>query len=424
MRLHCNFLVLVLITLLWSEPAVYAQETIDLKEAHTQALRYNHDLKNLQETMQQAEISIQRAWSILLPSVSLSGTITRNDEAIANIKDQWTKSASLSGSMMLFSPKSIPLIINAHKGSKATELSVDHAKSELLFGVTSAYYATVQAKKFLMIAKKNLERSEEYVKLAEARKKAGQAIRVDVLRAEMEKADAESAIIDAEGAYKLALQGLGFLIGKDEFEVPDSIESKTVKLGNKQQMLDHALDNRLDLKASKMQVAIAKRAEIQSWVSFLPDFLMQGSYDWTDATSPFTGNKTESWRLMFIANWPIFDGGAKIADARQNHSLYAQSKINNDKLEKEISNKVKEALIKLEQANAKYNSSLKKQELAKENYSLVKQQYELGLVDNLAMVDASTSLLQADQSLILAELSYKLAELSLQQASGFYIKVR
>lgn len=407
-----------------------AKETVTLTEAHTLALHHNHDLKNLNETLKQAEITIQRACAILLPNISLTGTITRNDEAIANpfnpaagnVQELWDRNATLSGSIMLFSPESVPMIMNAHKGADAAKYSVLHAKSELLFGVTSAYYATLQAKKYLDVAHKNLERSKEYVRLAKARKKAGQAIRIDVLRAEIELTDAESAIIDAESAYKLALQGLGFLIGKEEFEVSEvSIDSP--RNYDASEMLDHAEDNRLDLKSSKMQTDIARRSEIQSWVSFLPNFLMQANYNWTASGNFMSGNKKESWKLMFIANWDIFEGGAKIADIRENKSKYVQSKINEDKLEKEIRNQVKEAMIKLEQANAKYESSQKKQELARENYSLIKQQYELGLVDNLTMVDASTSLLQAEQSFILSELSYKLQELSLKQVSGFYTKV-
>ncbi len=447
---------LLVSTLLWLAPLGLAGATdtqaLTLDDALKLAAANNPDLKEIDEVVLRAEVGIQRAWSVLLPNLGANAAITRNDsevklpsdgdlaaldagctagdQALCDelaatrqivIQERWMRSAGLTASMTLLSPRSIPLIINGHASYQTARRQARHARAELFYAVAAAYYAVVQAEKLTAVAEKGLERADEYLKLAQNRFKVGAGIEVDVLRAKMERADAEKVRIQAHTGYQLAQQALGFLIGVTPPLVLTPPAAPALPEAQKKDWVKQAVETREDLRAAEQTIAIAERSELEAWLGFLPNTYVQGSYDWTSA-SGFSGDET-SWRVMFVAEWPLFEGSRKIADIRERRSRIRSARLASRRLRDQIANEVREAWLKREDAHSQLLASRTKAELAKENYRLIKRQYGVGLADNLSMLDASTALLQAEQSLAVDELSEKLSVLTLRQRLGLYLQV-
>lgn len=424
---NCLFLMIVMTSFCLASP-LQAETVISLDQARQMALSNNHDIKNMEETLKRVEVAIQSAWSILLPNINARGNITRNDKEISFptvptatvIQEKWTQGASISGQMTLFSPASIPLIMNAHGASDATKEDIRHGKSELLYAVTSIYYAAVQARKLIEVSQQAVKRAEEFVSLSEARLAAGISIRLEVLRAEMDLSDAEKTLIQAETAYGLAKQSLALLIVRaTPYEVESPKRYPELPSENIDELLEQAEKQRLDLKAARMRITLAERSSLQTWMEFLPDFYMQGSHDWSSVEN-FGGAK-KSWRILFVADLPIFEGGRRIADLRDKAALERIAENDASKLADGIVYDVHNAMLELRRSKAQLQASRKKLELARENYAMVISQYEAGLVDNLTMVDASTMLLQSELGLAGEELSVQLATLTVRQRAGYYI---
>ncbi|RJO64841.1 MAG: TolC family protein [Myxococcales bacterium] len=420
------------VLLTWLAGIAEAAETITVAEARRMALAHNHDIKDLQENILRAEIAIQKAWATLLPEIAVTGTVTRNNKAVSiptgtgenrTIQELWNQSVGIGGDMILFSPSSIPLIMNAHENADAVGTQSRHIEAELLHGVTSAYYAAAQAGKLVRVAEQALSRSHEQVKHAQARFNVGQGIRLDVVRAELEVAKSEKTLRESENARDQALQALGFLIGKSDgaFAVTPPEEDPKIPTGSVDQLIKDALGKRFDLKATRMNDEIARRAELQAYLSFLPVFSLQSSYDWNSAGG-FSGENT-SWNVMFIGRWPLFDRSLTIAQVRENRSLARTAANAQSRLAEQIDNGIRQEYLKLTQAETSLVAAKKEAELAQQTYDMVAQQFAVGLVDNLAMIDASTALVQVEQELAQQELALKLAILSLRHASGLYLTV-
>ncbi len=451
--MRARIISIVAILLCWIMAAANAQagEIIRLDQAQRLALENNHDIKELVEKKQRADITLIRACTMLLPSIYLRGSITRHDKSIKfpsdsdmdllqtacdqgdvsscatlqsteqmTIQDLWGYSTSLTATMPLFYPRSIPLIMNADSGVDVMDLMKRHGESELLYSVTAAYYAVLQADKLVDVAEKALERSQDHLKSAQNKVKAGKGVRLEVLRAEMRIAEAEKALTETTAGRDLARQGLGFLIGRPEtfgVVLPEIVAKQPE--GSVPSLVENAQRQRLDLRAMRENVVIADRNNTDAWLKFAPDFSIQGSYSWANASG--FSNSNSSWQVMFMANLPILEAGTQVADIMETASKTRSSQIEADKLAEQIANQVREAELNLNQARAKLDVSIKQSELARENYELVKRQYDVGLVDNLTMLDAETELFRAEQSQAREELSEILAILTLRQRSGFIL---
>jgi outer membrane protein len=81
---------------------------------------------------------------------------------------------------------------------RATEADIAGAHNQLITLVTEQYLTVLQAEENLELARKTLERNEEFLKLAQAQYQVGQRTLIDVRRAQVARGQAEVAELRAE----------------------------------------------------------------------------------------------------------------------------------------------------------------------------------------------------------------------------------
>ena len=60
-----------------------SNETLTLDEAQELAIRHHPGVRNLDESIYQADMLVRQAWSALLPSLRAGASITRNEDEVA-----------------------------------------------------------------------------------------------------------------------------------------------------------------------------------------------------------------------------------------------------------------------------------------------------------------------------------------------------
>jgi len=121
---------------------------------------------------------------------------------------------------------------------RATEADISGAAQALVNGVTQQYLTVLQARENAEVARKQLQRNEEFLKLAQARYAVGQATLIDVRQAQVARGQAEVAVLQAETAVsveKLRLfEQLGVLapVDVDSVQLSDTfpVQAPTWKL--------------------------------------------------------------------------------------------------------------------------------------------------------------------------------------------------
>ncbi len=418
--------------------------TLSLGQAHKMALAHNYNIKNLQETIRQADILIWQAWSILLPNLSMNGSVTRNEKELAMMtpdlsdpaaltamlsgsgdslpmtkivmQEKWGKSFGFTANMALFNARSIPLLRNAYANVDLTNFNARYQKNELLFAVTAAYYNVQTMKEMIFVAEENLKNASEFHKLSEARLRVGQGTRIDLLRAEIERTNADKELKNAKDSLTLAKTSLAFLIGqKGPYSIEEPVKAKAVS-GNLDDISQKAVKDRLDLKASRLSVEMAERDKLETWMKYIPTFNVTYNWTWNSAAG-FSGEK-DSWALIFGASWSIFEGGMREAELCERASKIRQARNSARQMGLDVREDVETALLELDKGERNVELAAKQLDLAQESYDLVHRQYENGLASSLDLLDAQTALNNAKTGKVLEELQRQLAVLTLNKAAG------
>jgi outer membrane protein TolC len=187
-------------------------------DAIRQALARNLDLQAAQARLDQAKTIGWKAWSAQLPQVAAGATWTHNsassvvelpvqfaiDGPGATVTGQPTAfakatvqkvdqvGAQLQATVPLVAPQLWFGISAAQAGQRQAELTVEAARREILFGVAQLYYGAVGGKYAVQITEKQLAIARDHEKDARVRYQAGTTPKVAFLRAEIDRARAES----------------------------------------------------------------------------------------------------------------------------------------------------------------------------------------------------------------------------------------
>lgn len=421
-------------------PRRAAPRVITLAEARRMAIETHPEVRSIDESVTQADLTVRRAWSVLLPRVSASGKVVLNQHEaalevpdfatfdIANpsameteemvIQEKWSRQVGFQANMTLFNPRAIPLIQVARDNAELSRLTARRKKNDLLFAVTACYYQVHSMNEMIRVAEENRGFAETFLAQAKARKSAGQITQLDVLRARTRLMEAEKQVADAKDAARLATVALAHLIGvappfviappAQVAETDDRLEALT----------ERALERRLELKEAALSKRISKRNETETVMKWLPSF--DATYDWrVSSEEGFTGENA-SWMLIFGAKWSLFDGGGRIAELEIRKSLTRQGDYRIENLMRHIREEVEKSFVKTGMTKRNVALAEKQVMLAEETHALVARQYDAGLVTSLDMLSAATALSERRVHQVLERLQYDLALLTLERDVGEY----
>lgn len=416
---------------------------ITLAEAQEMAAARSYDMKNIDESIVQADTMIGTAWSMLLPSLDASASITRNQREVAMqfpdfstmtidpatgdvamemtdmvFQEKWGKSYGFSAYLTLLNPRAFPLLKNAYDYTELARANAKVQKNELLFAVTSAYYQVHTAKEVVGVYHENMALAAEFLRLSEARVKAGQGTGIDILRARLQLMDAEKALEDARDGVASAKIALARLIGAEgEIDVvgPEQVAPVALEV---RELTDRAVSSRAEIAAADIGARMAERSRVETWMKWLPTFDVTYSWSWSSA-SGFSG-ENDTWMLIFGARWNLFDGGGRIAESKSRASQLHMAENTRANAEKQIREQVEQLAIEVRKQQRNVDIANKQVEVAEESHRQVVRQYEVGLATSLELHDAEIELARIKISRVIGRLGYDLATLALEKAVGEY----
>ncbi len=420
---------------------------ITVQDARARALEYYPAIQNIEETIKQADLLVASAWTMLLPNLSAHGNYTINSSAgeiafpdfqdpaaiqvlttgqgdlpmiTTTVQEETSYLFGFSANMPIFNARSIPLIGKANKYQDYTAYDGRHQKNALLFSVSASYYNAYSAQRMLQVAQENRDNAERFRALSQARLDVGSATRIDLLRADIQLKEAEKQLANAKDSLKLAKTGLSYLIGvTGDFELvePEAIAGIS---GATSDLIAQALTDRLDLKASKLYMEMAKDDQAETWMKWVPMFDVTFNWNYNSATG-FT-NEHDSWSVIFGAKWNLLEGGSKIIEVFDRKSKTRVAQNNAQQLTLSIKEEVEKNHLQWQQHRRNLAIADEQVELAAESYRLVNRQYETGLATSLDVLDASTQLTSAKLNRVVERLQTDLSMLALNQSVGAYLQ--
>lgn len=370
------------------------QSRLSLLECLDIAYKRNPAIQSAQERLERSRLGIREAYASIFPKLSSGFEYTQRDENNTSFLPKDNYSFSISMQQPLFDQgKYFILKPQAHLGIEISHLALEETKQSIYLAVISAYLNTLKAEEMLVIARESKGRLTEHLRVTTRRFEVGQVARNDVLRAEMELANAESNLIHAEKTLELSHENLqkALFLEDERFTIlPLSYIQHDQK--SMEEMIELAYHKRPDYlqaiktkELARMDISLSER-DFFPLVTFFWEYERSGKDFFPDDEISIVGGRI---------SLPLFEGGIRMVRLRQAKHDYILSENQKSNLKKQIRVEVVRTFLRLEDLLATRKAIGKQIEHAQENMRIVKFRYQEGEATNLDVLDANVLLEKA-----------------------------
>lgn len=371
-----------------------------------------------------AEAQRRQAVSLLIPSLTLSGTYTRRAREVTRTVDDvevTVQALDALGSQAivestLFDLRALPLIRAASRSLEAQRLESAELERALAFDVADTFYTVLSAERLLGAADRRVRVAEATVEEARLRLEAGLANRNDFTRADLELATARLEATRAARDVDATRLSLGFLIAAPADRPLVEPAPLPAVDASREALVARAIATRRSLVALAERAEAARQSAIAPRLGLVPTLDLRGLYRVTNE-SGLSGND-EDWNVGLTLTWQLFDGGSRGALADQRDAEAHEAELDLKRAERQVALEVEQSATVLAAAEAAYAQAETRLAAARQNAEEVRERYRAGLASALEQADAQVSEFEADADLARQGFVRAIARLALERAVG------
>jgi outer membrane protein len=432
-RLFVIMNLLMLISVI-SSHAVYASEegvkVYTLEEGIKKALENNWSVKAKEEKVSESEYAKDEAKAGILPQFSMSYSYTGLNKAPAsgNIITGDKNSYQWEGTITqpIFTGYALTSAYELAKlGIDQSKVSLELEKLDLALNVKGAYFNILKADKTVEVAKSAVESLESHLKVAKNFYDVGMIPVNDLLKSEVELANAQHDYIKAQNDAKLARVSFNVLLSRsvdEPFEIEDILVYNP-ETPDYDACLGKALKARPEIKALDLTDLQIDQQINQVKSKFYPEVAFTYNYIKAGDTPDVSGSdlkKANSWQAIVGLSWTFWDWDKTRNSVRQNESQKRQLSQTLKTLEDSIKLELKKSILDLKEAEEKIPTAQKAVEQAEENLRVSELRYKAQVTTSTEVLDALTLLSQARMNYYNALYDHNVARATMLRAVGEY----
>ncbi len=308
-----------------------AERQVTLSQAIAIAMEENHEIRATKSSLlaEKADIGIARGF--LLPQIGLEQRVSRTNNPpgvfMSKLNQERFTQADFALNPLnnpapvtdlqtmvaleqpIFVGKALVGLTMARKEYAAKGEEYGRKREETAVRVAEGYLAVWTAKEYVHVARAGIDDAGEHFRIAEARYRNGLGLYSDVLRAQTAVIEAEQKMVTAEKNLSVAKRALGLLLGASEpLDItPDQKLDFPMK---EMAYYQNGAASRKDVRALRMRYENAKNGVKLAESKYLPTLAVRASYQMNDH-SRLLGTEGESWWLMGVLRWDLFDGASR-----------------------------------------------------------------------------------------------------------------
>ena len=425
--------------------------TLDL--ALAMARHANRSLVAERVRLEEARATVDKAWTVLFPTVTATGKYTHNNNQFAfggapvfdpmtglplrnppvtgmvvtspvlNIQPREQLDGVLSVSVPLLVPAAYPGLKAIDMTERVTQENVQATEDSILFGVAQTFYAAGIADEVLVARRSSVEVARATVAIAKTRFEAGTVTKVDVDRAQLALLRAEQAVREAGLGRDQTYRALGTLIqARAVFKVrigpvapPATEPTPAPAAGDELASALHLRPEFRALEASVQAEEAERRSHAWRWAPSLSGFGNARIFNYDNFAK-----QSHAWAVGAQLDWVIYDAGVRDTQRRlagaQGAEAAARAEVLRDSIRDDLANG-RQQLETKGQAQRTFERSV---ELARETLDLVRTQYEVGVATQVDLLQAQDGLVGAEEALAQAHFDIAIADLTVRRAAGTF----
>jgi outer membrane protein TolC len=316
--------------------------------------------------------------------------------------------------------------------AEAGKHDLQMSDADLVFAITSAYWSLHQALTTERFVSDNVRRLEAYRSDTERLLTAGLATRNDLLKIEVQLANARIASIDADNDVVMARMNLNNVLGRPlettvipgskpgDIQRSDSILSLADR-GEDGLLTGYAWSGRPDLISAGYQVEAARANASAAKGSYWPQIDLTAGYNYNRPNSryqPVTPEFLGSWDVGVNLQFDVWNWGRTGHQAEAAEAALRQTELAASQLRDNVALDVQRAALSLRRSRDKLAVARLGLSQAEEHRRMTDDRYRKGVATSSELLDAEVSLVQAETSLTAADVEFAVARARLVRALG------
>ncbi|MFC1728820.1 TolC family protein [candidate division KSB1 bacterium] len=306
--------------------------------------------------------------------------------------------------------------------SDSFEESLKQARNNVTLQVRQTFLTVLLSKEVLKINQRSLENAEAHLNNIKAMYKSGMAAEFDLLRAEVEVANARPKVIQAENTLVLQIDLLKNIIGMpldQDIEIEGSLEPDMLDEVYIEESSRQAYDSRHDYKnLSLIRDAYNESIKIERG-NWLPRVSAHYTFQYQGQSNTFDfENSSKTQNVSLSLSLPIFDGFSTSSRVQQARINVREADFQLMKLREGIEIQIAQARNSMEDARRRMDSTIKTVELAQTTYSIALVRFESGQGTQLEIFDSQVALELAQLNRLQSIYDHEIAKATWENAIG------
>ena len=416
-----------------AQTPVAVPDTLDLSTALSYALENNFAIRQAQQRIKEQDGLIVEVRSRALPNVSVNANYIELDEGLSEpggffppVSNDWR--VSLDVKQALYTGGGVKAALRAQDYLEQAVISDLKATiNEAVFLVSAGFFDTLLAREKITVQEQNIQLLEDQLQDSKNRYEAGAVSQFEVLRAEVELANAQPELIRARNGFKIAIEELRQLLGfsgvymEDLDKVPTfigSLDFDPVQI-DLFTAIQTAKGNRPELAQLELIASAREEGVIIERAGKKPTVDLVGSYQFNKsiASSSFSDSR-DGWTIGVQSSWDIWDGKATDGRIQQAQAQLEQALLDVGEATLAIEVEVRRAMHDLQQAAELSNASAKVIDQAEESLRLANELYSAGQGTQLDVLQSQVALTESRLNQLEAFHGYKVAQAALSRSLG------
>ena len=419
------------------EVEIIGTQPLSLDEALALSYRNNPDLQVALLELEQRESALREAQAANFPTLSVNGNVqgqnttssgdtqlvptpgggfTFESETTEEVGYSYSAQLDLVYNVFSSGGRSASIAAAAEQVQLAL-LEVERRREELRLATANEYYDLQAAIESIRISQAFLNEAERNLQDTSLREEVGVGTRFDVLRAEVQVANARQDLVNAERSRQVSQRALA-----RRLNVPPSLTITTVPVdiaGNWSLSLEDsivlAFQNRAELEQQLTQRDVnelLRRVELSALGPQVDLFANYSISDFFNQDDRFSDNYAFGARV----SWTLFEGGAAQARARQRELDIEIAERNFEETRNTVRLGVESAYYNLQANQTNIGTARLAVTQAQEALDLAILRFDAGVGTQLDILNAQSELTNAEVNLVQAIVGYNRSLAELERA--------
>lgn len=441
--------ILALVMLMTLAASVFPQSQtgkkmiLTLQDAINIAMENNKDILIAKEDINKSNAQVREAYSGVFPQLSLSAQYSRNVELPVlfippnspfNPSNQTQTialgannnyNATLSLHQTLFDPRLGAAIQIARRYKKYSTLGSRVTREEVTLDVKKAFYSVLLMQKLVNVSQQGYDLSKANYENVQKLYDQGAAAEYDLLRSQVQVANTEPVLIQAQNNYELAKSNLKNLLNLDlstDVEVQGEFRFEEIGREQMEAANRNALNANTTLRQMKIQASILKKNISVEKAAYYPSLSAFGAYQYQTQDNTFNiGNYkwVKTLNVGLQLSFSLFDGFGRKARVDQAYVDLRKLQYSIGKLEEGLNIQIQQAQMNMEEAKKRILAQQKSLDQAQKALQIAETRYKSGVGTQLEVLDTQTALTQTRTNYTRAIYDYLVAKAQWERLVGY-----